>query len=110
MEQNDVYIKSEKLEILILNYMFSNMKRDYYASNGFALLEGSNNNKNLSIKLDYKVIKEDGTFNKKLKKSLVPKDVYSREECKALADELYLKDENTIAFILKILNPDVRFK
>lgn len=107
MEQEKFLIENDSLEILILNYIFSNIKIGYYGQNGFASLEKLANN-NISVKLNYKVTNE--VEHKKVNILLVAKNTYTREECIKLAKEMYLKDENSAAFILKILNPKVNFK
>lgn len=109
MEENKFLIEKDLLEGLILSYIFSNMKVGYYGSNGFAYLERDSNNE-ISVKLDYKVSKEDETFNKKITISLVPKNIYTRADCIKLANEMYLRSENVAAFILKILKPNAKFE
>lgn len=108
MENNMFPIQKEKLEILILNYLFSHLKKDHYGSRGFANLEKLPDGY-IDIKLDYLITKEDESLTKKISILLESKGTYTREKCIKLANEMYLRDENAIAFILKILNPNTKF-
>lgn len=118
-EEKGFVVNKDSLEVLILNYIFSNLEgnkiRTRYAGNGFAELK-QDKDKNVYINLEYKVFTnynfQDGDneqYEDLVQISLKVKEEYSKDECNKIAKEMYLSSANNVAFILKILNSDIKF-
>lgn len=118
-EEKGFVVNKDSLEVLILNYIFSNLERNKtrtrYAGNGFAELN-SDKEGNIYINLEYKVFTDydfkDGDnehYEDLVQISLKVKEEYSKNECDKIAKEMYLSSANNVAFILKILNNDIKF-
>ena len=118
-DEKGFVVNKESLEVLILNYIFSNLEgnkvRTRYADNGFADLKQDKDN-NIYINLEYRVFTdynfEDGESEhcKDLVQiSLKIKDEYTKVECEQISKEMYLSSANNVAFILKILDNNIKF-
>lgn len=111
-------VDKEHLETLILNYVFSNIKQSKhtkrYPSNGFAKIT-ENKEGRFSIMLEYRIFNErnskefiENSSYEMVQVQLTYKNEYAKEECIKIGEEMYL-NPNNVAFILKILDKDIKF-
>lgn len=118
-EEKGFVVNKDSLEVLILNYIFSNLERNNirtrYASNGFAELK-QYKDKYVYINLEYKVFtnynlkdEDNEQYEDLVQISLKVKDEYSKDECTKIAKKMYLSNANNVAFILKILDNNIKF-
>jgi hypothetical protein len=123
---NTININKDLLATFIFNYIFNNTleeadkNKHISISNGFVYYKNVSNDLN-TIQIIYEVTYHNTTetneqlenynyFTDKVDVVLGCKEEYTREECKELAETMYLKDENIIATILKLINPNTTLK
>lgn len=112
-EIEKIGVKKESLEVLILNYIFSNLERGEnrlrYAGEAFSRI--SNDSKgNLTLTLEYKVFTdytfEDGekdSFEDIVQITLEGGCDYSKEDMEFIKKDMYLGSINNVAFIHHLL-------
>ena len=125
MMSNIIAVDKELLKTFIFDYIFNhtleesngNIKISIY--NGFIYYENTSKNLN-SIKIIYHVsyhntiettdkLENYNYFTDRVEVVLGDKEEYTREECKNIAEKMYLKDDNTISSIIRLLNPNTKF-
>lgn len=125
MMSNIIAVDKELLKTFIFDYIFNhtleesngNVKISIY--NGFIYYENISSNLN-SIKIIYHVsyhntiettdkLKNYNYFTDRVEVVLGDKEEYTREECKNIAEKMYLKDDNAVASIIRLLNPNTKF-
>lgn len=117
-EEEIIGVKKESLEVLFLNYIFSNLEkgsnRTRYAGEAFSKLSKDNRG-NLILTVEYKVFTEytfeDGEkeyYNDVVQIALEGGYDYSKEDLNVIKEDMYLNSINDVAFIINILK-NVKF-
>lgn len=123
---NTITVSKELLKPFIFDFIFnhtlgSENDNIHHVSihNGFIYYKDVSENLN-AIQIIYHVIYHNTSetkdeimnynyFEDRVEIVLGDKEEYTREECKKIADIMYLKDENAVASILRLLNPNTTF-
>lgn len=119
-----ISVEKKCLESLIFAYICSNLNicknKEIDVYEGFVEIRKIDENNN-KVDIEYKVktiYHEEGypyisenynLFYDEVSLCLGGKETYTRKELKELAEEMHLKSENDVAFIIKVLRQDVEF-
>lgn len=113
MKKQFIEIEKESLEVLILNYIFSNLEkgknRIRYAGEGFCRINKNSSN-GINATIEYKVFTEysfeDGDkeeYNDVVQITLESNCDYSKEDMNTIKEDMYLDTINDVAFIINIV-------
>lgn len=121
-----ISIEKSQLETLIFSYICNNLNtkknKEISISDGFLGIKKSKYSDKYILDIEYKITsiyhEEDypyitenyNLFHDEVSVTVGHKDCYTRSELKSIAVDMHLRNENTVAFILKLLNKDVRFE
>lgn len=112
-ETEMIGVRKENLEVLILNYIFSNLERGKnrfrYAGEAFSKISKDSKG-NLILTVEYKVFTEynfeDGereSFEDIVQVAIEGAYDYSKEDMEVIKEDMYLGSINDVAFIHHIL-------
>lgn len=113
-----INVNKDAMEVLVLNYIFSNLKQSKNVSNcaGNGFMEICENDNGIKcFVIEYKVFSdykfEDSRefFQDTVQVVLENKDEYSKKECESIKEDMYLGSANNVAFLIKLINPNVKF-
>lgn len=123
---NIISVNKDLLKTFIFDFIFNHTLENGDSNKHISIYEGfiyyENNSKGLNeIRVIYKVtyhntseskeqLENYNYFTDRVDVCLGYKEDYTREECKQIAETMYLKDENAVATILKLLNPNTTLK
>lgn len=119
-----ISVEKSYIEHLVFSYISTNLNvcsnKEISIYEGFVEIKQIDE-KNNKVYISYKtksIYHEEGypyisenynLFYDEVSVYLGDKGTYTRKELKKLAEEMYLKNENNVAFIIKLLRQDVEF-